>query len=206
MNRVKRWALVALIAFAPALLITPSQGQAPRKGVLVVDFEDMAGGWSYTREVVTTRVISKLREEPALRVVPREQAQEALRAAKVETAGYIDGEAAQKVAKTLEADYVVMGQVAAFDQQYTGGCLPIVGCVYTLTATITLRGRVLDATAGKVAFEPRSELKKTQTSVSVWVGPWWTNISVNNFDGQLIGKTTQEAVEDFVGKLKPYLK
>lgn len=205
-SRVRWGVLVALIVLAPPFLVTPSQGQAPRKGVVVVDFEDLAGGWSYTREVVTTRVISKLRDEPTLRVVPRERVQEALRDARVEGAGFVDWEAAQKVAKALEADYIVMGQVAAFDQQYQGGCLPIVGCVYTLTATVTLRGRVLDVTDGKVVTEPRSEMKRTQTSVSVWVGPWWTNVSVSNFDGQLIGKTTQEAVEDFVGKLKPHLK
>lgn len=155
---------------------------------MVVDFEDLARGWSYTREVVTARVISRLREDAALRVVPREQVQDALRQARVE-GGFLDVEAAQKVARALEADYVVMGQVVAFDQQYTGGCLPIVGCAYTVTVS-----------------EPRSEARKTQTSVSIWVGPWWTHVTVSNFDGQLIGKATQEAVEDFTAKIKPYLK
>lgn len=207
MGRNARWGvLFALVLFVPALLVTPGQGQATRKGVMVVDFEDIAGGWSNTREVVTTRVIAKLRDEPTLRLVPRERVQEALREAKVESAGYLDLEAAQKIAKTLEADFVVMGQVSAFDQQYTGGCLPIVGCVYTLTATVTLRGRIVDAAAGKVVTEPRSETRETQTSISVWVGPWWTDVTVNNFDGQLIGKATQKAVEDLVAKLKPHLK
>jgi curli biogenesis system outer membrane secretion channel CsgG len=207
MSRTAGWiVLVALVLLAPALLAAPGQGQAPRKGVMVVDFEDLAGGWSSTREVVTTRVIARLRDDPGLRVVPRERVQETLREAKLESAGFLDWEAAQKVAKTLEADFVVMGQVAAFDQQYTGGCLPIVGCVYTLTATVRLRGRVLDAAAGKVVSEPSSEMRETQSSVSVWVGPWWSNVTVNNFDGQLIGKATARAVEDLVGKVKPYLK
>ena len=207
MNRMMRWrVLVVLIVLAPALLVTSSQGQAPRKGVMVVDFEDVGRGWSYTRDVVTARVIAKLRDEPTLRVLPREQVQEALRQARLETAGYLDWEAAQKVAKSLEVDYVVMGQVAVFDQQYAGGCLPIVGCAYTVTATVTLRGKVLDVAAGTFVIEPRSEVKKTQTSVSIWIGPWWTDVTVNNFDGQLIGRVTQEAVEDFIGKLKPSLK
>ncbi|MGH2452868.1 MAG: CsgG/HfaB family protein [bacterium] len=207
MRRMARWlVLIAVMLLATALLAAPGQSQATRKGVMVVDFEDVAAGWSATREVVTTRLISKLREDANLRVVPRERVQEALREAKVESAGYLDLEAVQKVAKTLEADFVVMGQVAAFDQQYTGGCLPIVGCVYTLTATVTLRGRVLDAAAGKVVTEPRSEMRETQTSVSVWVGPWWSTVTVNNFDGQLIGRATAKAVEDLVGKVKPFLK
>lgn len=207
MNRTARWVvLVALVLLAPALLAGPGQGQAARKGVMVVDFEDVAGGWSSTREVVTTRVIARLRDDQTLRVVPRERVQEVLREARLESAGFLDWEAAQKVAKTLEADFIVMGQVAAFDQQYTGGCLPIVGCVYTLTATVRLRGRVLDAADGKVVTEPSSEMRETQSSVSVWVGPWWSSVTVNNFDGQLIGKATAKAIEDLVGKVKPYLK
>jgi curli biogenesis system outer membrane secretion channel CsgG len=207
MSRITRWCVVtAIILLAPALIAAPGQSQAARKGIMVVDFEDVAGGWSSTREVVTTRVIAKLRDDQTLRVVPRERVQEALREARLESAGFLDWQAAQKVAKTLEADFVVMGQVASFDQQYTGGCLPIVGCVYTLTATVTLRGRVLEAAAGKVVTEPRSEMRETQTSVSVWVGPWWSNVTVNNFDGQLIGKATAKAVEDLVSKVKPYLK
>ncbi len=205
-ERLRLWLLAASLVLGTAFLATPGQGQAQRRGVMVVDFQDMGGGWSYTREVVTTRVISKLRDEATLRVLPREQVQEALRQAKLETAGYLDWEAAQKLAKSLEADFVVMGQVTVFDQQYTGGCLPVVGCAYTVTATVNLRGKVLDVAAGAFVTEPRSEVKKTQTSVSIWVGPWWTSVTVNNFDGQLIGKATQEAVEDFIGKLKPYLK
>ncbi len=205
-GQMRWWVLAVLLALGPALLAAPGQGQATRKGVMVVDFEDLARGWSYTREVVTARVISRLREEAALRVVPREQVQDALRQARVETAGFLDVEAAQKVARALEADYVVMGQVAAFDQQYTGGCLPVVGCAYTVTASVTLRGKVLDVATGVFVTESRSEARRTQSSVSVWVGPWWTHVTVSNFDGQLIGKATQEAVEDFTAKVKPYLK
>jgi hypothetical protein len=64
----------------------------------------------------------------------------------------------------------------------------------------------VDAAAGKVVNEPHSEMRETQTSVSVCVSPWWSNVTVNNFDGQLIGMTTAKAVEDLVAKVKPYLK
>src|SRR3989337_735662 len=77
MTRMMRWrVLVVLIGLAPALLVTSSQGQAPRKGVMVVDFEDVGRGWSYTRELVTARVISKLRDEPTLRGLPRGTSEE----------------------------------------------------------------------------------------------------------------------------------
>src|SRR3989304_1142209 len=59
MNRMMRWrVLVVLIVLAPALLVTSSQGQAPRKGVIVVDFEDVGRGWSYTRGGITAPAAS----------------------------------------------------------------------------------------------------------------------------------------------------
>src|SRR3970282_1724780 len=71
MNRMMRWGvLVVLIVLAPALLVTSSQGQAPRKGVIVVDFEDVGRGWSYTREVITAPGISQLRDAAPRRVLP----------------------------------------------------------------------------------------------------------------------------------------
>src|SRR3989337_1887821 len=100
MRRMMRWwVLAVLIVLAPALLVTSSQGQAPRKGVMVVDFEDVGRGWSYTRELVTARVISKLRDEPTLRVLPREQVQEGPRQGRLEAAGYLDLGAAPEGAK-----------------------------------------------------------------------------------------------------------
>ncbi len=199
-------AVLCSIGLALGLATPLSQAQAPRRSIMVVDFADRVGSWSSTREVVTTRIIAKLRDDQTLRVLPRDRVQEALQQAKVETTGLIDSEEAQKVAKTLEADYVIMGEVATFDQQYTGGCLPIVGCVYTITATVAIRGKVLSVAAGQFVAEPKAEVNKQQGSASIWVGPWWTNLSVNNFDGQLIGKTTLEAVDKFVSDAKPQLK
>jgi curli biogenesis system outer membrane secretion channel CsgG len=194
---------VGLILAPPARL---GQAQAPRKTVMVVDFADRVRGWSGTREAVTTRVISRLRDDQAMRVLPRDRVVEALQAARVETSGFVDWEDAQKVAKTLEAEYVVMGEVTAFDQQHQGGCLPIVGCTYTITATVNLRGKVLNAATGQFVAEPKAEVKKQQGSVAIWVGPWWGRLSMDNFDGQLIGKATIEAVDKFVGEAKPQLK
>jgi curli biogenesis system outer membrane secretion channel CsgG len=197
---------VCVIALALGLVVSPGRAQAPRKTVMVVDFADRAGGWSSTREAVSARVISRLRDDQSIRVLPRDQVQDALRTAKVDTSGFIDWEDAQKVAKTLEADYVLMGEVTAFDQQHQGGCAPIVGCVYTITATVNLRGKILNVAAGQFVGEPKADVRKQQTSASIWVGPWWGSLSLDNFDGQLIGKATLEAVEKFVADARPQLK
>ncbi len=202
----RRLALLCVTALTLGLVAPLSQAQAPRKTVMVVDFADRSGSWSNTREAVSARVVSRLRDDQSLRVLPRDQVREALRTAKVETAGFVDWEDAQKVAKTLEADYVLMGEVTAFDQQHQGGCAPIVGCVYTITATVNLRGKVLTVAAGQLVGEPKAEVKKQQTSASIWVGPWWGSMSLDNFDGQLIGKATLEAVDKFVSDAKPQLK
>lgn len=203
MNNRLRVAFVGLIL---VLLAMPAAGQAPRKAVMVVDFADRVGGWSYTRETVTGRLINRLRDDATIRVLSRDQVQDALRQARVETAGMLDSEDALKVAKTLSADYVLMGEVTAFDQQHKGGCVPIVGCVYTITATVNLRGKVLDVAGGTFVGEPSAESSKQATSASIWVGSWWSSISVSNFDSQLIGKATIEAVDTFVQKARPIIK
>jgi len=199
-------ASVAVAVGVVTLLAWPAAAQAPRKAAMVVDFADRVGGWTYTRETVTARIINRMRDDPSIRVLSRDQVQDALRQARVETSGMLDAQDAQKVAKSLEADYVLMGEVSAFDQQYTGGCLPIVGCAYTIAATVNLRGKVLDVAAGTFVADPTAESRKQQTSVSVWVGYWWGSVTVNNFDSQLIGKATLEAVDDFVKKVRPTIK
>jgi ABC-type uncharacterized transport system auxiliary subunit len=204
MKNTRIWAVLAAVLIL--LAAWPVAAQAPRKTVMVVDFADRAGGWTYTRETVTVRIINRLRDDPNVRVLSRDQVQDALRQARIESAGMLDWQDAQKVAKSLEADYVLMGEVSTFDQQYTGGCLPIVGCAYTITATVNLRGKVLDVAAGAFVAEPAADVRKQQSSISIWAGYWWGSVTVNNFDSQLIGKATLEAVDDFVKKARPAIK
>ncbi len=196
------WITVLALVFSLALSV---QAQQARKTIMVVDFEDVVQGWSMTREMVTGKLIVQLREDQNLRVLPRDRVAEALRQAKLEASGYVDREEVLKVAKALEADYVLMGQVAAFDQQSQGVSVGFVS-VHTMTATVKLRGKVLGAASEQFVASPEIEVKKQQGGGSVWVGPWWTQISVNNFDSQLIGKATLEAVEQFVARAKPHLK
>ncbi len=202
--RIRAWA--AICAAVLMLGTGTAAAQTPRKVVMVVDFADRVGGRTYTRETITVRIINRLRDDATIRVLSRDQVQDALRQARLETAGMLDWDDAQKVAKSLQADYVVMGEVSTFDQQYTGGCLPIVGCAYTVTATVNLRGKLLDVAAGAFAADLSAESRKQQTSISVWVGYWWGSVSVDNFDSQLIGKATLEAVDDFVKKVRPAIK
>ncbi len=101
--------------------------------------------------------------------------------------------------------YVIMGEVTAFDQQQSGGCLPVVGCAYTTTAIVTLRGKIVSAATGTVVAEPTGEARKQQSSASISGGPWWGNVSLQNFDGQLLGKATLEAVDKFISAAKPKL-
>lgn len=177
--------------------------QAPRKTVMVVDFVDRTGTWPNTRDVVTTRLISRLRDEPSLRVVPRDRVQEALQQARVETAGTIDWEDAQKIARALKADYVIMGEVTVFNQQKSGGCVPVVGCAYTDTAAVTLHGKILNVATGQVVAEPVGEGKKRQVSGSVSAVPELGTVTVDTVDNQLIGKAALEAVDSFVRAAKP---
>ena len=180
--------------------------QAPRKTVMVVDFADRVGDWQSTPEAVTIRVINRLRDDQSLRVLPRDAVHDALKAAKVETSGILDRDDAQKVAAALQADFVMMGEITTFGQKQRGGCVPIAGCLYTNTAAVTIRGKVLSAATGEVVAEPVGESTKTATSGSVGAGYWWTNISLQDFDSQLVGKATLDAVDKFVGAAVPKLQ
>ncbi|MGH2372258.1 MAG: CsgG/HfaB family protein [bacterium] len=198
--------LAGVVALMLALGLTAAvQAQQARKTIMVVDFEDTVQGWSMTRDVVTSRVVGHLRDDQNLRMIPRDRVRETLREAKLDTSGYPDREDLLKVAKALEADYVLMGQVAAFDQQMSGLAVGFFS-VQTQTATVRLRGRILDVAAGQVVASPEVEVKKQQSGGSAWFGDWWTHVSVNNFDSQLIGKATLEAVDQLVVKVKPHLK
>lgn len=180
--------------------------QAPRTSVMVVDFVDRAGAWPNTRDVITTRLISKLRDDPSIRVLPRGRVQEALQQAGVETQGIIDWEDAQKVATPLQADFVIMGEVTVFDQQKSGGCVPIAGCAYTDSAAVTLHGQILKVATGQIVAEPTAEAKRQQVSASISAVPPLGNVTVENVDSQLIGKAALEAVEKFVATVKSNLK
>lgn len=200
-------ALAALGVLGLVLSVAMPSGLAetPRKTVMVVDFVDRTGTWPNTRDVVTARLISRLRDEQSLRILPRDRVQEALQQAKVETAGIIDWEDAQKVAKALKADYVIMGEVTVFNQGKTGGCVPVVGCGYTDTAAVTLHGKILSVATGRVVAEPTADAKKRQVSGSVSAVPELGTVTVENVDSQLIGKAALDAVEAFVRAAKPKL-
>jgi hypothetical protein len=83
-------AVVGMAALTVGFGTPRGEAQAPRKSIMVVDFVDRTGTWSGTRDVITTRVISKLRDDQTLRVLNRDRVQSALQEAKTETAGIID--------------------------------------------------------------------------------------------------------------------
>ncbi|MCS7173886.1 MAG: CsgG/HfaB family protein [Armatimonadetes bacterium] len=179
--------------------------QDGRPVVMVVDFA-VAVGWSAASEVVTERIVARLREEGTVRVLSRSETRSALQAARLDLRGILDVADVSRAALRAGADYVVMGEVEQLDQNHTGGCFPIVGCMYTITANVRLRGVVVDAETAMVVARPDGQARGQQTSASVWVGPWWTHVSVHNFDGQLIGKVTLEAVGQFVSRARPALR
>ncbi len=199
-------AVLGLLGLVLGAVMPFSYAQEPRKAIMVVDFADRAGSWPSTREVVTARVISKLRDDQSLKVLPRERVQAALQQANVEMVGIIDWEDAQKVAKTLEADFVIMGEVTVFSQQKTGGCLPVVGCAYTDTAAVSFRGKLLKVATGQFVAEPTAEAKQQTTNASTSAVPSLGNVTLENVDSQLIGKAVLEAVDKFVSAAKPKLK
>ncbi|MDR7417249.1 MAG: CsgG/HfaB family protein [Armatimonadota bacterium] len=196
--------LVALlVGLAAAPQAAPAQDGRPV--VMVVDFA-VSVGWSPASEVVTDRIVARLREDGSVRVLSRSETRNALEAQRLDTRGILDVQDVSRAAARAGADDVIMGEVEQFDQDHRGGCFPLVGCAYTITTTVHIRGMVVDAETAAVLARPEGQAQRSQTSASVWVGPWWSHVSVSNFDAQLIGRVTLEAVAQFVSRAKPSLR
>jgi hypothetical protein len=191
-----------LVCVLGLLLAFTASGAAQDTGkaVAVVPFADRVHGWSGTGTVVTDRVVGKLRDAQGLRVLPRSQVQDVLNQTLVDTQGVLDFDEAQKVGRTLGAAYLVMGEVDEFDWQAHAPVTVVAVVVATIvqqTATVALKGQVFDVAGGRVLGTPDAEIRVTQLGGPTWDGPWWSIVSVDNFDSQLIGKATAQAVDKF---------
>jgi curli biogenesis system outer membrane secretion channel CsgG len=201
---MKRWVIACVLA---AMLCMTAQtfAQDTGKVVAVVNFEDLVHGWSGTSEVVTDRLIIRLRDEARLRVLPRQQVETALQTANMESQGILDAADAQKVGQSLGAAYVVMGEIDQFNWEYHSAYV-VLATVVQQSATVDLKGKILDVAGGQILGQPEGKAHITQTGGTTWVGPWWSSVSVDNFDNQLIGKATQQSVEDFAKQAVPLMK
>jgi TolB-like protein len=197
-------AVLAAAALAAAVASGPS-AQESRPVVMVVSLA-VAAGWPAASDVVTDRIIARLREDGSARVLSRSETRAVLEAARLETTGVLDVQDVSRVARQAGADYVLMGEVEQFDQNSTRVCAPVVGCAYTVSATVRIRGLVVDAGAAAVVAHPEAQASGNQWSASVSAGPWWSNVTVGNFDAQLIGRVTIDAVGQFVTRVRPHLR
>ncbi|HLW49226.1 MAG TPA: CsgG/HfaB family protein [bacterium] len=199
------WSLVVCALGVLAAFSGPGAAQDARKVVAVVPFADMVHGWSGTGAVVTDHVVGKLRDVQALRVLPVPQVQDALTQAHAGSQGVLDTAEAQKVGQALGAAYVVMGEVDQFDWQ-SHSAYVLVATVVQQTASVALKGQVFDVARGQVVGTPEGKAQITQTGGSTWVGPWWSSVSVDNFDSQLIGKAASQAVDKLVKQAGDLMK
>lgn len=204
MGRMWRVPIACALGFLVALA-APGAAQDTRKVVAVVPFADTVHGWSSTGTVVTDRVVGKLRDVQALRVLPMPQVQDALNQAHADTQGVLDAGEAQKVGQALGAAYLVMGEVDQFDWQAHTAYV-VVATVVQQTANVALKGQVFDVAGAQVLGTPEGKVQITQTGGSTWVGPWWSSVSVDNFDSQLIGKATAQAVDKFAKQASDLMK
>jgi TolB-like protein len=204
MRRMRRslfvCALGLLLAFG-----APGFAQDTGKVVAVVPFADMVHGWSDTATAVTERIVAKLRDTQGLRVLPMSQVRDAVDQAHADSDGILGADEAQKVGQALGAAYLVMGEVDQFDWQIHSAYV-VVATVVQQTANVALKGQVFDVAGGQARGTPEGKAQITQTGGSTWVGPWWSSVSVDNFDSQLIGKATAQAVDKFAKQAQSLMK
>jgi TolB-like protein len=204
MSSISRWLFACVVGVLLASS-APGAAQDARKVVAVVPFADQVHGWSGTSGVVTDRIAGKLHDIQGLKVLSMSQVQEALGQARPGAQGVLEANEAQKVGQALGAAYLVMGEIDQFDWQYRSAYV-VVATVVQQSVNVALKGQVFDVAGGQVAGAPKGDAQITQTGGSTWVGPWWSSVSIDNFDSQLIGKATLQAVDKFTKQATALMK
>ena len=113
-------AVVSVLALVPVLLSAQQRGQDTRPGIAVLPF---ANGGSYGQgkedfdaleRGIAGMMISELAQNPAARVVEREQIQRLLDEQNLGAQGRVDPQTAAKVGKLVGARYVILGNFIDF--------------------------------------------------------------------------------------------
>ena len=113
-------AVMAVLSLVPVLLSAQQRGQDTRPGIAVLPFAN-GGSYGQSKEDfdalergIAGMMISELTQNPAARVVEREQIQRLLDEQNLGTQGRVDAQSAAKVGKLVGARYVVLGTFIDF--------------------------------------------------------------------------------------------
>ena len=113
-------AVLTVLTLVPVLLSAQQRGQDTRPGIAVFPFAN-GGSYGQSKEDfdalergIAGMMISELAQNPAARVVEREQVQRLLDEQNLGTQGRVDPQTAAKVGKLVGARYVILGNFIDF--------------------------------------------------------------------------------------------
>jgi TolB-like protein len=113
-------AVLSVLTLVPVLLSAQQRGQDTRPGIAVFPFAN-GGSYGQSKEDfdalergIAGMMISELAQNPAARVVEREQVQRLLDEQNLGTQGRVDPQTAAKVGKLVGARYVILGNFIDF--------------------------------------------------------------------------------------------
>lgn len=113
-------AVIAVLSLVPVLLSAQQRGQDTRPGIAVFPFAN-GGSYGQSKEDfdalergIAGMMISELAQNPAARVVEREQVQKLLDEQNLGAQGRVDPQSAAKVGKLVGARYVILGNFIDF--------------------------------------------------------------------------------------------
>ena len=113
-------AVLTVLALVPVLLSAQQRGQDTRPGIAVFPFAN-GGSYGQSKENfdalergIAGMMISELAQNPAARVVEREQVQRLLDEQNLGAQGRVDAQTAAKVGKLVGARYVILGNFIDF--------------------------------------------------------------------------------------------
>ena len=113
-------AVMAVLSLVPVLLSAQQRGQDTRPGIAIFPFAN-GGSYGQSKEDfdalergIAGMMISELAQNPAARVVEREQVQKLLDEQNLGAQGRVDPQTAAKVGKLVGARYVILGNFIDF--------------------------------------------------------------------------------------------
>ncbi len=112
--------IVGVLSFIPVLMVAQQRGQDTRPGLAVLPFNN-GGSYGQGKEDfealergIAGMMISELSQNPAARVVEREEIQRLLEEQNLGAQGRVDAQTAAKIGKLVGARYMVMGTFVDF--------------------------------------------------------------------------------------------
>jgi len=173
--------------------------EKPLVAVLPVEEGDLSWKWFRSREVlngITQMITDRLVQESNIRVIERTRIDEILREQDFGSSGRVDPVTAAQIGKVLGVDALILSTLTTLNVGEAGGITIGPLTLKGVKAEVIITGRVVDATTAEIkdSFEAHGEEMEASINITDLQG---LSFGTSSFNSSVLGKSIQEAVENF---------